>query len=384
MSMNKFLGIVMVAGCVACNQEKSTKNFEVEGTVKNTTAKMIYLEEIVPNSNNPVIMDSSEIGSNGSFELDAQTKEESFYQLRLQNQLTPFVFLINDVPELKVTADLNNATQPYSVEGSPASKALAEFDKTTFQQGLRIYTLGSKVDSLRKAAAPDSMVAVAYKELEEAATSFKSSAQEAIQKSNSPILSLYTLSSFQNRATNLNMPGFSQEEMKELINAAASKHPQHTALQTVKSRMALAAAPKAKVASRKAPEFSQPDANGKPVSLAAFKGKYVLLDFWASWCRPCRVENPNVVKAYNEFKDKNFTVFGVSLDENKDAWLQAIQKDGLTWTHASDLQSWNNAAAALYEVQSIPANFLIDPQGNIIAQDLRGDELTAKLREVLR
>ncbi|HUC80947.1 MAG TPA: TlpA disulfide reductase family protein [Flavisolibacter sp.] len=382
--MNKLFILATVVGLAACNQDKDATNFEVEGTVKNTTAKMIYLEEIVPNSNNPVIMDSSEIKANGSFDLDAQTKEESFYQLRLQNQLTPFVFLINDVNKLKVNADLNNATQPYTVDGSPASKGLMEFDRTTFQQGLKIYTLGSKVDSLRKAAAPDSVVAITYKELEDAATSFKTEAQAFIQKSNSPILSLYTLSSFQNRAANLNMVGFSQEEMKELINTAATKHPKHTALQSVKSRMNATEAPKAGFTPRKAPEFSQPDVNGKPISLASFKGKYVLLDFWASWCKPCRVENPNVVKAYNQFKDKNFTVFGVSLDENKDAWLQAIQKDGLTWPHASDLQSWNNAAAALYEVQSIPANFLIDPQGNIIAQDLRGEELMETLARFIK
>ncbi|MDB5206829.1 MAG: AhpC/TSA family protein, partial [Flavisolibacter sp.] len=123
---------------------------------------------------------------------------------------------------------------------------------------------------------------------------------------------------------------------------------------------------------------------GQPVSLSSFKGKYVLLDFWASWCRPCRQDNPNVVKAYNEFKDKNFTVFGVSLDQNKDAWLQAIQQDGLTWTHASDLKFWSNEAAVLYGVQGIPANFLIDPQGNIVAQDLHGEEIVRTLRNLVR
>lgn len=382
--MNKFFSIAITLGCIACNQDKDSKGFEVEGTVKNTSAKTIYLEEVVPNSSHPVIMDSSEINANGSFALNAKAKEESFYQLRLQNQVVPFVFLINDVAKLNITADLNNSTQPYTVEGSPASKTLIEFDRTSYQQGLKIYTLGSKVDSLKKAAAPDSVLSIAYKELETAAGSLKESALGIIQKSNSPVLVLYTLSSFQNTANNLRMPGFSQPEIADLVQAAAAKYPQHTALQTVKSRMTATESPKVNSTPRKAPEFSQPDANGKPVSLASFKGKYVLLDFWASWCRPCRLENPNVVKAYNEFKDKNFTVFGVSLDESKEAWEQAIQKDGLTWTHASDLQSWNNAAAALYGVQSIPANFLIDPQGNVIAQDLRGEELLQTLRKLVK
>jgi len=109
------------------------------------------------------------------------------------------------------------------------------------------------------------------------------------------------------------------------------------------------------------------------------------LDFWASWCGPCRQENPNVVKAYNKYKDKNFTILSVSLDkaDGKAAWLAAIQNDGLTWTQVSDLKFWNNQAAALYFVTSIPSNFLIDPSGKIIARDLRGDDLDAKLAEVL-
>lgn len=134
-----------------------------------------------------------------------------------------------------------------------------------------------------------------------------------------------------------------------------------------------------------APDFTQNDVNGNPVKLSSLRGKYVLLDFWASWCGPCRQENPNVVRNYNKYKDKNFTILGVSLDRpgGKADWQDAIKKDGLTWTQVSDLKYGDNEAAALYYVQAIPANFLLDPSGKIVAKNLRGSDLDDKLAELL-
>jgi peroxiredoxin len=131
-----------------------------------------------------------------------------------------------------------------------------------------------------------------------------------------------------------------------------------------------------------APEIALPDTTGKVVSLSSMKGKYVLVDFWAKWCGPCRQENPNVVRAFQKYKDKGFTVFGVSLDRTKQDWMRAIKEDGLTWTHVSDLKFWQSEAAKTYNVTGIPFSLLIDPNGVIIAKNLRGAALDSKLEEI--
>lgn len=134
-----------------------------------------------------------------------------------------------------------------------------------------------------------------------------------------------------------------------------------------------------------APDFTQNDPDGNPVSLSSLQGKYVLIDFWASWCAPCRQENPNIVAAYEKYKDKGFTVLGVSLDREtgRDSWLKAIKDDELTWTQVSDLKFWNNAVAKEYGIRAIPRNFLLDPTGKIIAANIRGEELHTTLEEFL-
>jgi thiol-disulfide isomerase/thioredoxin len=133
-----------------------------------------------------------------------------------------------------------------------------------------------------------------------------------------------------------------------------------------------------------APDFTQDDPKGKPFKLSTLRGKYVLIDFWASWCGPCRRENPNVVRAYQKYKNKNFEILGVSLDNDKSAWLGAIEKDNLIWLHVSDLRGWKSASAQLYGVESIPQNYLLDPQGVIIEKNLRGNHLEEVLAKVLK
>jgi peroxiredoxin len=133
-------------------------------------------------------------------------------------------------------------------------------------------------------------------------------------------------------------------------------------------------------------EFTLQDTLGQPVSLSSFRGKYVLIDFWASWCGPCRAENPTVVKAYNKYKDKGFTILGISLDRpgQKDKWLKAIHDDGLTWTHVSDLKFWDNEVAKLYDIKAIPTNFLVDKSGKIVARDIQGEALDSTLGGLIK
>jgi thiol-disulfide isomerase/thioredoxin len=133
-----------------------------------------------------------------------------------------------------------------------------------------------------------------------------------------------------------------------------------------------------------ATDFTQNDLHDKPFTLSSLRGKYVLVDFWASWCAPCRAENPNVKKAYQELKGKNFEIVGVSLDQGKGAWADAVEKDGLPWIHVCDLQGWKNAVATMYGITSVPQNLLINPQGVIIAKNLRGEDLTEKLSALIK
>ena len=132
-----------------------------------------------------------------------------------------------------------------------------------------------------------------------------------------------------------------------------------------------------------APDFTLPDVDGNPISLSSYRGKYVLVDFWAAWCPDCRKENPNIVAAWKKYKDSNFDVLGVSLDRTKDQWVAAIEKDQLTWTHVSDLKDWNSDVALLYAIRWVPTSFILDPNGVILAVGLEGEDLLKKLEEIL-
>lgn len=369
---NVFYILVSVA-FFSCNN-KEGKLFEVEGTIKNSNAKMVYLEEIPFNGSQPIILDSVVIKDDGVFHLKATSKGDGLYSIRTAQKQFPFALVISDASKITIDADANNQAQPYTVKGSAASQSLLVFDKTISSKAIALFQLGSRMDSLSKIKAPDSITSQQYAQVEVAVKDLKNYAADFLNKSTNPALTLYAMDSYQAMTTNIGIKGFNETEVANIINSALAKFPKSTILEEVKKKL-----PQAKSA-----EFTLPDVNGKPVSLSSFKGKYVLVDFWASWCAPCRQENPNIVKTYNQFKDKNFTILGVSLDKDKSAWQDAIKNDGLVWTHVSDLKFWESQVVQQFRISSIPYNFLVDPNGNIIAEDLHGEELVRTLSTALK
>lgn len=379
---------------MACGGTSPERAFSVNGTISNNKAKMVYLERIPAGGAQPMITDSSKINKDGKFSLKGEMGESVIHNLRLDQNRFPVVSIINDAEKIKLdiqlSAENSEFAEKYEVEGSPASQKMKDFLFTFTQSLQEIFPLARQIDSLHRLGAPDSVLYPLMAEQQPLADKLKRYSEDAILKANDPALIVFELGYYQETANRggFGLQPFPNDQLMDIVNKTASKFPTHQGIASVKAALDKQLDPPVATSwiGKEAPDFSMPDANGKEVKLSSFRGKYVLVDFWASWCGPCRQENPNLVKAYQQFKDKNFTVLGVSLDRpgQKDKWLKAISDDKLTWTNISDLQFWSSPVVALYGFDGIPFNVLVDPQGKVIGEGLRGNGLEMKLAEVLR
>lgn len=375
--MKKFLLPFALVFVFACKNQ--TNEFSVSGTVSNNPARQaVYLDLIELDAVSPTTLDTAVLeAGTGKFNLQAPAvPEEGIYRLRFEKDGV-FIMLASDIKEIEVKADWKDFGK-YTTN-SASSNSFREMLKS-FNE--KVAVINSRRDALiakRSEGAADSVLRAGEADF----NAFVNQTEEYLLKyadtTASPSVALYIVGP-------LLRTQLEAERFEPIMTSMSKRFSGHPMVQkVVKDYFSFMQQQQSAVRiGNPAPDFTLPDPEGKMVSLSSFKGKYVLVDFWASWCGPCRQENPNVVAAFRQYSNKNFTILGVSLDKAKDPWVRAIKDDQLTWTHVSDLKYWESSVVPMYNIQGIPFNVLLDPQGNVIATNLRGTSLQAKLSEVLK
>jgi peroxiredoxin/outer membrane protein assembly factor BamE (lipoprotein component of BamABCDE complex) len=355
----------VMASCSESNSQGQNEGITISGTVLNPTPGLITVEKMMRERTEPV--DTIYLNDDNTYNY-VFNGQAGYYRMNFFNAQAATIILDQD--NLTINFDGNNTTGNIMPEGSREMKRIEEFYTSVNEE------FGLKEQEINNAFAVANQAGDIAK------------ADEAREQYMDMIKEKQTFSAELIRTYDVNLATFqlvssldkdAQLELKDsLAQVLNKKYPGRFYIEDLVAGMEKARATAVGV---EAPEIDLPNPDGEIVTLSSLKGSVVLVDFWAQWCKPCRKENPNVVKAYNKYKDKGFTVYGVSLDRTKEKWVQAIEEDGLTWTHVSDLQYFNSVAAQTYGVQSIPFSILLDRDGKIIAKNLRGKALEDALEE---